>query len=172
MTRVSALLLASMFMLACSTGVSPKTATSSSCDTASLEMALAGGGVAAGTVRAYIELRNISGGECEVFGYLKLDLLDLEGRPVPARIEQSSNDLSLQTPAPFAAVALPVHGRAYAPLRWYDAAEPCVTVYKLRITPPGSTGAAVIRVGPDAFANVVICSGGLVTMNPVRAAPY
>jgi len=172
MTRVSALLLASMFMLACATGVSPKTATSSSCDTASLEMALAGGGVAAGTVRAYIELRNISGGECEVFGYLKLELLDLEGRPVPARIEQSSNDLFLQSPAPFAAVALPVHGRAYAPLRWYDAAEPCVTVYKLRITPPGSSGAAVIRVGPDAFANVVICSGGLVTMNPVRAAPY
>jgi len=87
MTRVSALLLASMFMLACSTGVSPKTATSSSCDTASLEMALAGGGVAAGTVRADIELRNISGGACELYGYLKLDLLDLEGRPVRARIE-------------------------------------------------------------------------------------
>ncbi len=171
MTRVSALLLASMFMLACSTGVSPKTATSSSCDTASLEMALVGGGVAAGTVRADIELRNISAGECELYGYLKLDLLD-EGRPVPARIEQSSNDLFLHTPAPFAAVALPMHGRAYAPLRWHDAAEPGVTVYKLRIMPPGSTGAAVIRVGPDAFANVVICSGGLVTMNPIRAAPY
>jgi len=55
---------------------------------------------------------------------------------------------------------------------WYDEAEPCVTVYKLRITPPGSTEPAVIRVGADAFANVVICSGGLVTMNPVRAAPY
>src|SRR5437870_13360697 len=104
MTRVSALLLASIFMLACSTGVSPKTATSSSCDTASLEMALAGGGGAAGTVRAEIVRQNISGGECELYGYLKLDLLDLEGRPVPARIDQSSNDPFLQTPATFVPV--------------------------------------------------------------------
>src|SRR5437660_1444512 len=170
MTRVSALLLASVFMLACSTGVSPKRATSSSCDTASLEMGLVDRGVAAGTARAAIELRNSSQRECELYGYLKLELLDLEGRPVPARIEQSSTDLFLSTPTPFATVALPVHGRAYASLRLSDGAEPCVTFYKLGVTPPGSGESAVIRVGPDAFANVTTCSGGLVVMNPIRAA--
>jgi len=172
MTRVIAVVLASLSMLACSTAVSPKTATSSRCETASLEMALVGRGVAAGTARADIELRNVSGGQCELYGYLKLEPLDLEGRPVPARIEQSSTDLFLHTPAPFATVTLPVEGRAYAPLRLYDGAEPCVTFYKLRITPPGSGESAVIRVGPDAFANVTTCSGGLMTMNPIRATPY
>src|SRR5437660_11310049 len=40
----------------------------------------------------------------------------------------------------------------------------CVTFYKLRVTPPGSGESTVIRVGPDAFANVTTCSGGLVVM--------
>ena len=172
MARVSVLLLASLFMLACASDVSSGPTTSSRCDTPSLEMALAGGGVAAGSVRSEIVLKNISSRDCELTGYLGLELLNVAGGRLKSRIEQSSTDLFLNTPAPFATVTLPANGHAYAPMRWNDIAEPCVDVYQLRITPPGARDAAVIRVGADAFAHIAICSGGQVTMNPIRAEPY
>ena len=146
-------------------------------------MELIGIGVAAGSVRGAIEVRNNSSHDCHLYGYADLELLDAVYRSLPSHISPSITAFFEPTPAVADVVLLPfgtpkidpghpVQGHAYIPLGWTGMGEPCAAVVRLRVTPPGSRSSTVITVGDPAGAGYIsMCSGGAVTVLPVRATP-
>ena len=147
-------------------------------------MQLIGLGAATGNAREVIEVRNNSSGACDMYGYASLQLLDAVYRPLPSHIFQRTTAFFQQDPAVADVVVLPVgtptvdphrpaEGHAYIPLGWVDEGDQCEEVVRLRVTPPGSSSSLVIIAGdPSGAGYVSICSGGAVTVLPVRATPY
>jgi len=69
------------------------------CDTKNLEMQLIGQGVAAGSARAAIEVRNMSNRDCGLYGYAGIQLLNAYRLPRPTKVVWSTEAFFLTTPA-------------------------------------------------------------------------
>ena len=177
-----------LLLVACSPGAATRSEQPSDlhgrCDPSLLDMKLIGLGAATGNVRANIELRNISSSACEMYGYASLELLDAAYRPLPSHISQRTTAFFQHDPAAADVVVLPigtakivpgrpVQGHAYIPLGFADMGDPCESVVRLRVMPPGASSSVVIGAAdPGGAGYVSICSGGAVTVLPVRATPY
>ena len=131
-------------------------------------MQLIGGGVAAGSVKATIEVRNKSNHDCDLYGYAGIQLLSAQRLPLPTKVIWSTEAFFLSTPAVAEIVELPSGaGRAYIPLSFNDVQEPCLQSALLRVTPPGASTSL------DIPGYLFVCSGGTLTVNPVtgRSTP-
>lgn len=141
------------------------------CDMPALEMTLTSGGVAAGSVRSAIDVRNTSSRECGLYGYTGLELLDAAYRPLPSRIRWSTTSFFRPTPAVPEVVHLASGAHAYIPMGWTDMGDPCEEVVWLRVTPPGARTSTLVRAGgPTGAGYVSICMGGAVTVMPIQSA--
>jgi hypothetical protein len=145
------------------------------CDTNDLEMMLSGGGVAAGSVRTTIEVRNKSTHDCDLYGYAGIQLLNEYRLPIPTKVIWSTKAFFLTTPAVAEIVGLPagtppmtsnrpVPGHAYIPISFNDMLEPCSEAALLKVTPPDASRALVIP------GHLIVCSGGTLVVNPTRTA--
>ena len=145
------------------------------CDTGDLEMQLTVDGAAAGSVRATIEVRNKSVRDCDLYGYAGIQLLNYFRAQLPTKVTWSTRAFFLSTPARAEVVGLPsrtppltsdhpVAGHAYIPLSFNDVQGQCSEAALLRVTPPDASTSLVIP------GNLVVCSGGALVVNPVRAA--
>lgn len=138
------------------------------CDTGDLEMQLIGGGVAAGSVRETIEVRNRSDRDCDLYGYAGIQLLSAYRLPLPTKVIWSTEAFFRTTPAVAEIVKLPSGtGHAYIPLSFNEVQEPCSEAALLRVTPPGASTSL------DIPGHLFVCSGGTLTVNPVtgRSTP-
>ena len=132
------------------------------CDIGDLEMQLIGGGVAAGSFKEAIEVRNRSSHDCDLYGYAGIQLLSAYRLPLPTKVIWSTDAFFLTTPAVVEIVELPAGtGRAYIPLSFSGVQEPCSQAALLRVTPPGASASLVIP------GDLFVCSGGTLTVNPV-----
>jgi len=145
------------------------------CDTGDLEMQLTVDGVAAGSVRATIEVRNKSNRDCDLYGYAGLQLLSSFRAPLPTKVTWSTSAFFLSSPAVAEVVGLPsrtppltsdrpVAGHAYIPLGFSEVQGQCSEAAWLKVTPPDASTSLVIP------GSLVVCSGGALVVNPVRAA--
>src|SRR5487761_1400859 len=116
------------------------------CDTPDLEMQLVNVGVAMGNVGGFIEVRNKSSHNCDLYGYAGIQLLDAQGRPLPTTALWSTdsyihghvNEIVVGLPAGTAGLTSDrqVPGHGYIPLSWSDVQKPCSVASKLRVIPP------------------------------------
>ena len=145
------------------------------CDTGDLEMQLTVDGAAAGSVRATIEVRNKSSRDCDLYGYAGIQLLNYFRAPLPTKVIWSTSAFFLSTPARAEVVGLPsrtqlltsdrpVAGHAYIPLSFGDVQGQCSEAALLKVTPPDAPTSLLIP------GNLVVCSGGTLVVNPIRAA--
>src|SRR2546422_2718606 len=155
------------------------------CDTKDLEMRFVFLGVGLGNVGGYIEVRNASSRDCDLYGYAGVQLLNARGRPVQTDAVRSNssyifgaNQVEEVIGLPAGTVRItaerPVPGHAYIPISWNDVQEPCSQAAQLKVTPPGSASSLTISLlsGGAPAGLMSFCSGGQVIVNPVRAAFY
>ena len=153
------------------------------CDTKNLEMQLIGQGVAAGSARAAIEVRNMSNRDCGLYGYAGIQLLNAYRLPRPTKVVWSTEAFFLTTPAVAEIVGLPsgtpplaadrsVPGHAYIPVSFSGVQEPCSQAAFLKVTPPDASTSLVISVAPPGSVPgyMSVCSAGTLVVNPTQAA--
>lgn len=152
------------------------------CGTKDLEMELISVNGALSNVIGIVEVRNKSSRDCDLYGYANLQLLDAHGRAIKTQVSWSTNTYFgraarpaiVGLPAGTAAITPdhPVAGHAYIPIIWGDSAAQCVKSAQFKVTPPGAATSLVIAAFPPGGGSgeVLICSGGSVTINPTRAA--
>ena len=152
------------------------------CDTGDLQMQLINVGVAAGNVGGFIEVRNKSSHDCDLYGYAGIQLLDAHGRALPTTAIWSTSSY-IHGVVQEAVVGLPartvgitpdrqVPGHAYVPISWSDVQLPCSVAAQLRVTPPDAFKSLVISVTPAGSSpgTFDFCSGGTVIVNPTSVA--
>jgi Domain of unknown function (DUF4232) len=161
------------------------------CDTKDLEMKLISEQAAAGNISATIEVRNKSHHNCDLYGYVGLQLLADDGDVLPTHVVWSTTSFFLASPAVEAVVGLPagtapisgarydpqhptpqVPGHAYIPLSWNDVVGRCSRAAQLDVIPPDASSALVISaVPPGGLPPLMdVCSDGTMYVNPTRVA--
>jgi len=142
-------------------------------------------GVGLGNIGGFIEVRNTTSRDCDLYGYAGVQLLDTLRRPVQTDAVWSNSSYIfganqveevIGLPAgtvPITAVG-PVPGHAYIPISWNDVEEPCSEATYLKVTPPGPSTSLVVSLpsGGVPAGLMSFCSSGQVIVNPVRAAFY
>lgn len=134
-------------------------------------------GVAGGSVRAMIEVRNISSRDCDLYGYAGLQFLDSKRRPLPAHVIWTRNNFWSSDPEPENVVAVPagtpritgdqVAGHAYIPLWWSDVTPPYTNPSVIAVTPPGSDQPVFTQ---ELNGVTDIGNDGTINVNPARPA--
>ena len=155
------------------------------CDTAGLEMRLIFLGVGLGNVGGLIEVRNKASHDCDLVGYAGLVLLDAQSRSEPTQVVWSNSSYIFGANLPESVIGLPadtvpitperpVAGHAYIPISWNEVQEPCSSPAQFKVTPPdASTSLTISSIPPGGGPGLpLVCSGGTVIVNPIRAAFY
>ena len=152
------------------------------CDTADLEMQLINVGVATGNVGGFIEVRNRSSHNCDLYGYAGIQLLDAQGRSLPTTAIWSTDSyihgvvnevvVGLPTGTPRMTSDRQVPGHAYIPISWTDMPPPCSVASQLKVTPPDASTAIVINVSQTGNSDGAFefCYDGRVIVNPTTVA--
>lgn len=145
-------------------------------------MQLVNVGVAMGNVGGFIEVRNKSSHNCDLYGYAGIQLLDAQGRPLPTTALWSTdsyihghvNEIVVGLPAGTAGLTSDrqVPGHGYIPLSWSDVQKPCSVASKLRVIPPDAFQAIVISVSQPVGSSgwFDFCANGTVIVSPATVA--
>ena len=150
------------------------TAAAGRCRSAQLELSFVAGQGAAGTIFLTFRLRNTGSAGCQLRGFVRLQMLDEAGRPLPTRVIPNGGAFSNQPPPsrftlpPRSEVGLETASTfqlAYSTVQ-RGQEESCTQAYELLVTPPDELEALTIPVQGWTLAP---CNGGQLNVTPLRA---
>lgn len=132
------------------------------CDVGQLQLKAGAGNAAAGHVSEAFVLTNTSTGQCFLFGYPGLQMLDASARPIPTKVIRGGG-FSFPDQRP-ARVDLAPGAAASFTADWANATgypQGCPTSSRLEVTPPDSFHQLVID------ASLQPCPDGTIHVSPV-----